>query len=45
MTLPIGGGHTRFRISQVRIFEEVGLSVTAIRQSASGILVGWKCGT
>lgn len=45
MTLPIGGGHIRFRISQVRSFEEVRLSATAIRQSASGVLVGQKCGT
>lgn len=34
MILPIGGGHTRFRISQVRSFEEVVSSTAAIRESA-----------
>lgn len=34
MILPIGGGHTRLRISQVRSSEEVVSSTAAIRESA-----------
>jgi hypothetical protein len=35
LILPTGGGHTRFRISQVRSLEEVVLSTDAIREIAS----------
>jgi len=34
LILSTRGGHTRFRISQVRSFEEVVLSTAAIRESA-----------